>query len=260
MMGGRGTASNDNPKGGTGVTTGSSGMGVAMGGDTGAAMGGGGPGGTMGGGAMGGYGGMMQQMMRGRGGMMGGKAISGGMAGMMGIGGGTPPRHPVQTTKIRPRFDCLVEKVYVEPGQHVKKGDPMTDLFSIELARAKNDFLSARMQKENDQRNLDVRRKLVESAAISSQIFLDTQNAASKSNLAYQTARDNLLLLGLSDDSIDRIDKEAGEQKARMTLRSPVDGIVSQLSIQSGELSDTKSVIVVIEANSRDAEKPSSAN
>ena len=54
----------------------------------------------------------------------------------------------------------------------------------------------------------------METAAISTQSWLDTQNAASKSNLAYQTARDNLLLLGLNEESIAAVDKEAGEQKA----------------------------------------------
>ncbi len=156
---------------------GSAPMAGAMGGGA-MASGGGTGGGAMGGGSatggmMRGYGGMMQQMMRG-GGMTsgGGKGMTGGMAGMMGIGGGTPAAHPVHTTKIRPRFDCLVEKIYVGRGQQVKKGDPLADLFSIELARAKNDYLSARVQKENDQRNMDVRRKLVETGAISTQTWL----------------------------------------------------------------------------------------
>jgi cobalt-zinc-cadmium efflux system membrane fusion protein len=192
--------------------------------------------------------------------MMRGNAKPGGMVGMMGVGGGSPPAHATHTTKIRPRFDCLVEKVYVGRGFQVKKGDRLADLFSIELARAKNDYLAARVQMEGDQRNMDVRRKLADSAAISTQSWLETQNAASKSNLAYQTARDNLLLLGLNEQSIDAIDKEAGEQKARMTLRSPADGTVSEVDFQDGDLCDTKSVLVVIEATAPDTEKPNSAN
>jgi cobalt-zinc-cadmium efflux system membrane fusion protein len=145
-------------------------------------------------------------------------------------------------------------------GFQVKKGDRLADLFSIELARAKNEYLAARVQKEGDQRNMDVRRKLADSAAISTQSWLDTQNAASKSNLAYQTARDNLLLLGLNEQSIDAIDKEEGEQKARVTLRSPADGTVSEVDFQDGDLCDSKSVLVVIEAIAPGNEKPTSAN
>ena len=159
-----------------------------------------------------------------------------------------------------PSVRLPVEKLYVEFRQQVKKGDALADLFSIELARAKNDYLAARVQKENDQRNVDVRRKLVETAAISTQSWLDTQNAASKSNLAYQTARDNLLLLGLNEESIAAVDKEAGEQKARTTLRSPVDGVISQVENQDGDLCDAKHLLLVIEANAPGTEKPTSDN
>ena len=38
-----------------------------------------------------------------------------------------------------------------------------------------------------------------------------------------------------------------------MTLRSPVDGTVSEVSFQDGDLCDTKSVLVVIEANAPDS-------
>jgi cobalt-zinc-cadmium efflux system membrane fusion protein len=43
-------------------------------------------------------------------------------------------------TKIRPRFDTLVEGVLAEKGRLVKKGDPLVELYSTELAKAKNSF------------------------------------------------------------------------------------------------------------------------
>jgi cobalt-zinc-cadmium efflux system membrane fusion protein len=171
---------------------------------------------------------------------------------MMGGRGRSPA---VQVAQVRPRFEGLVENVYVEPGQVVKKGDPLVDLFSVEVARAKNAYLAARVQKENDQRNIDARRKLVEQAAISSQNWIDTQNAASKSNLAYQDARENLQLLGLDEEAIAHIDKEEGEQKARMTLRSPVDGTVRQVPAAAGDLADPKGVLMLIDGGSPEASK-----
>ena len=57
---------------------------------------------------------------------------------------------PNTLSKIRPRFDTLVEKVYAELGQKVKRGDPLVDLFSTELASAKNDFQTAFVQWRHD--------------------------------------------------------------------------------------------------------------
>src|SRR5262249_46366428 len=57
---------------------------------------------------------------------------------------------PNSLTKIRPRFDTLVEKVRAELGQKVKKGDPLVDLHSTDLAAAKNDFQTAYVQWQHD--------------------------------------------------------------------------------------------------------------
>jgi cobalt-zinc-cadmium efflux system membrane fusion protein len=128
----------------------------------------------------------------------------------------------------------------------VKRGDPLAELFSTELARAKNDYLAKKAQWENDHRFLELRKKLAESAAISQQVWLETQNEESKSKLALQVARDNLLMLGLDESAIARIAREEGESKARMTLRSRVDGTVEQVSTAIGDLSDPKSILMEI--------------
>jgi hypothetical protein len=54
-----------------------------------------------------------------------------------------------------------------------------------------------------------------------------------------------LLLYGLSPREIDAI-KEEDEDKARFTLRSPVDGTVSEIEAGAQDLSDPKSVLMVI--------------
>src|SRR4051794_29538364 len=47
---------------------------------------------------------------------------------------------PDTLTKIRPRFDTLVEQVYAALGQKVKKGQPLVTLHSTDLASAKSDL------------------------------------------------------------------------------------------------------------------------
>ena len=69
---------------------------------------------------------------------------------------------PNSLSKIRPRFDTLVEKVHAELGQKVKKGDPLVDLFSTELAAAKNDFQTAFVQWQHDLTLRDASRRPVQ--------------------------------------------------------------------------------------------------
>jgi multidrug efflux pump subunit AcrA (membrane-fusion protein) len=168
---------------------------------------------------------------------------------MMSMMSGGSARHAQRVTRIRPRFECLVEKRSVNPGEVVKKGDPLLGLFSTDLAAAKNDFLNKEMRWKRDQRLLQMRQKLYQQNSIAEQVLVDAQNDEEKSKLEFQVARDRLkVFMGLDDTAIQRIGEENGEQKARLTLRSPVDGTIVEVGADLGSLYDTKSVLIVIQS------------
>jgi hypothetical protein len=174
--------------------------------------------------------------------------MAGGAGGMMAMmqamrGGTAAMRH---VSRIRPRFECAIERIRVQVGEAVKKGDPLVDVFSVELARAKNDYLAKKSQWESDREIRTMRKKLFDTGAVSNQAWVDTLNEETKSRLALQTGRDNLEMLGLSKESIAGVEKEEGDQKARITLRSPQDGIISSLRVELGDLADTRSILVDI--------------
>jgi ketosteroid isomerase-like protein len=159
---------------------------------------------------------------------------------------GRTSARPVQPTRISPRFDCLVEKVYVKVGQTVKKGDPLADLFSTDLAAAKNDYQLKNVQWRHDRKLLQMRQKLAEANAISQQLLVDTQNAESRSLLEFQIARQKLRTLGLDDEAMGRVEKAEGEQTARLILRAPIDGTVTQVVPKPGVRYNTKARLMFI--------------
>ena len=91
-----------------------------------------------------------------------------------------------------------------------------------------------------------MRRKLFEEKVISEQVWTDTQNDEEKSKLEFQVARDKLKYFGLDDEAIGLVGKEDGDRKARLTLRAPVDGIVSKIDVELGSLYDRKSVLLIL--------------
>ena len=115
---------------------------------------------------------------------------------------------PNSMNKIRPRFDTLVEKVLVELGQKVKKGQPLLKLFSTDLAAAKNDFQTAYVQWQHDLTLRELREKLFKTEAISAQVLTDTRNDENKSRLAVTTARQKLVVLRRSR----RADRPPGQK------------------------------------------------
>jgi multidrug efflux pump subunit AcrA (membrane-fusion protein) len=166
---------------------------------------------------------------------------------------------PNSLNKIRPRFDTLVEKVHVELGQKVKKGQPLLDLFSTDLAAAKNDFQTAYVQWQHDLTLRIAKEDLRKTDTISAQNLTDARNDENKSRLVVTTARQKLVVFGVPEDQIDPLVKNLNPTdlpaadvihsvlgKAKMTRLSPVDGIVVMRDVVTGNLYDTTDVLMVI--------------
>jgi membrane fusion protein, heavy metal efflux system len=166
---------------------------------------------------------------------------------------------PNSMNKVRPRFDTLVEKVLVELGQKVQKGQPLLKLFSTDLAAAKSDFQTAYVQWQHDLTLRELREKLFKTEAISAQVLTDTRNDENKSRLAVTTARQKLAVFEVPEQQIDELvknlnpaqlpDKDAihsFNDKAKMTRLSPVDGIIVLRDVVPGNLYDTNDVLMVI--------------
>jgi RNA polymerase sigma factor (sigma-70 family) len=164
---------------------------------------------------------------------------------------------PNKLVKIRPRFDTLVEKVRVELGQKVKKGDALVDLSSEKLAAAKNDFQTAYVQWQHDVKLVETREKLARTYAISRQVLVDAQNDEKKSRLTYTTAREKLIVFGVPEEQIDPLIKNPDDlrkrdpihnatDKAKLTRLSPIDGSVMQRDVVPGNLYDHNDVLMVI--------------
>ena len=166
---------------------------------------------------------------------------------------------PNSLNTIRPRFDTLVEKVHAELGQKVTKGAPLLELFSTDLAAAKNDFQTAYVQWQHDLTLRTLREELFLKDAIAKQLLTDTRNDENKSRLAVTTARQKLVVYEVPEPQIDALvknlnpadmpDKDtmhAVTDKAKMTRRSPVEGIVVLRNVVPGNLYDNNDVLMVI--------------
>jgi cobalt-zinc-cadmium efflux system membrane fusion protein len=164
---------------------------------------------------------------------------------------------PNSLAKVRSRFDALVEKVHVELGQRIQKGAPLVDLFSTELAKAKNDYQTKYVQWQHDLRLLRLKGKLVANNAISQQNYVDAQNDESKSRLDYTTAGQTLRVLGVPEAEIEPLIATLGDvpkpeqllnvaEKARMTMHSLVDGIIISRDVVPGNLYDETNVLLTI--------------
>ena len=150
-------------------------------------------------------------------------------------------------TRIRPLFKGRVDRVYAKVGQLVKKGEPLIEFYSTDLAEAKNACEIERIQWVFCNNLLKVRENLSKTNAISRQSYLEAQNDEMKNLREYEVARDKLLVYGLTDEEVAKVKDEVGSQKARMTFRSPASGIVIIRDVVPGNIYDDDDTLLVIE-------------
>ena len=166
---------------------------------------------------------------------------------------------PYKLNKIRPRFDTRVERVFAELGQKISKGDPLVELYSTDLASAKNDFQIKYVNWQHDLRLLTLREQLIKTGAISNQLFVDTQNDEQKSKLDFTLAHDKLsifyeipkdeidpLLLGLKDKPVDKANFGNLTEKAKLTIRAKADGIVVDRTVVPGNYYESTDVLIEV--------------
>jgi membrane fusion protein, heavy metal efflux system len=153
---------------------------------------------------------------------------------------------PATLTVVRAQFDSRVDNVLVDLGSVVKPGDPLLELFSTDLAVAKNDYETAVSQHDRDKKVLDYKAPLAETNAIPRKDLIEAQNDEAKSNLQMKLAKDKLLVFGLTEKEIADVPTEDGVKKAKMILRSRAAGIVIKRSVVRGNYYDSKDELMQI--------------
>lgn len=184
---------------------------------------------------------------------------------------------PDATVKLRPRFEAIITKVNVDIGDRVKKGDPLGELMSKELAQAEREFLKKYLESERDKKAVEraerLRAKNLEpehtkaadttaqsrkvrelSDAMDAIKLVDARNKAEKSRLGCALARDKLKLYSVSDDEI--VNLRAGldemlkngkpDDTAKLALSSPIDGLVIERGVNPGEHVQPSSVMMIV--------------
>ena len=165
---------------------------------------------------------------------------------------GTTDLVPHRVVQVRVPFDCRVDKVLVDLGQTVKRGDPVLELFSTELAEAKGNYETAIEEWLRDKDALDKReaesRGLLGPADNTrpGEDYIWIKNDEALSRLRMKLAKDKLLVYGLSEKEIEIARNEEGIQRAKMVLRSRGEGVVVQRSVVPGNFYSSADVLMAI--------------
>jgi RNA polymerase sigma factor (sigma-70 family) len=154
---------------------------------------------------------------------------------------------PVERLReIKPFFDCRVEKVLVGRGSKVKKGDPVLEVFSIELAKHKDRFLDDESKWRTAKAALNrITESIDRSKPPTDEILTASKQVRSLSRIM-DSSRGLLQTCGLSEKEIANISKVDYVQKAKLTIRSSDAGIVVKRDAVLGNYYTSNDVLLAI--------------
>jgi membrane fusion protein, heavy metal efflux system len=137
-------------------------------------------------------------------------------------------------TRITPLTSGIVTRVYRDVGDRVEAGDPLVELHSVDVARARSSYLTAVIDLDIKKETVTRKRKLAEDRIGARKHLQQAEADFRVAQLALKNARQALLNLGLSSKEIAALERSE-DASALYTLRAPFDGTLIDRAAVSGQ-------------------------
>lgn len=137
---------------------------------------------------------------------------------------------------VSPRIAGRVVTVRKLLGDTVKAGDVLAVFDSVELGKAKADYLKFQALVNVQEKNYKRAQRLFEQQISSQKEVLEAEAAYQTAKAEFEAAHATLHLYGLSDEETHRLAWQAKEPISQFPLLSPFSGIVAEKDISIGEM------------------------
>ena len=148
---------------------------------------------------------------------------------------GTIMSNAYRDTKVNALVGGVVRQVIVELGTVVTRGQPLTVIFSAELAEAQMKYLSMQAMLNADHQKLERTQKLATLGAASRQELEEITAIHTGHETEVAGARQRLMLLGLGPDDVSRL-TDASHVVSEVTVRAPAAGVVIARGVNPGQV------------------------
>jgi HlyD family secretion protein len=139
---------------------------------------------------------------------------------------------PENEIEIKSKISGVVSQIYAEPGDYVRKGDPLIEVSPdptpLELAEAKRNLERTQIEEEKIAKELDRQKTLKERNLISDREFEELQQQYNDVKIRMQINQERLELLESGRILI-------GDTMIESVIRSPIDGYILEKMVDIGE-------------------------
>ena len=141
-----------------------------------------------------------------------------------------------QATSVLAPFSGPVSRLLVNPGDHVRKGQPLAVVDSPDFAAAVDTYHKAVVTAQTLRRVADMDRDLVQHQGVSQREEDQAQTDAISAEADREAARQALVALGVDPKAVRGARKGRAAPRVEGIIRSPITGTVVEKLITPGEL------------------------
>ncbi|WP_405198910.1 efflux RND transporter periplasmic adaptor subunit [Christiangramia sp. LLG6405-1] len=158
---------------------------------------------------------------------------------------GSTELKPNYFASVSPPANGYVYQINVQEGDQVNKGAVLAILEHPDYIQLQQDFLEASGQYDYLKKELERQKTLSDANVSAKKNYQQTQSDYEMARAKYFATRERLKFIGIQPGSV-----EAGNIQSRISLRAPINGIVSQINSHKGELINMQQSLFEIIDNS----------
>jgi cobalt-zinc-cadmium efflux system membrane fusion protein len=152
---------------------------------------------------------------------------------------------PDQISVVSAPIAGRVAAIFAHEGEHVRKGDLLLEMESLEFANFVSDYLQARAEKSYQENQLERIKLLVEKKISPQRTLEKVQADYARAVAADQAARTRLLSLGVKNSQIATWDAGSLEQP-NLKFYAPITGVITEHKIDLGQAVGNYEQIITI--------------
>jgi membrane fusion protein, heavy metal efflux system len=152
-----------------------------------------------------------------------------------------------RVTHLSPRIEGTVRRVHATLGEHVRRGQALVELESVQLGEAESDYLSAQASLRLARASAERQEQLRSERISSEKEWLLARQELKAAQTRARAAGEKLSRLGVAKGDVERL-AAAGRSSGdgALVVRAPADGIVLEMHAVPGELVKPEESIVTI--------------
>ena len=140
-----------------------------------------------------------------------------------------------QIAKVGPRIEAKVVRVLKDLGDRVKQDEPIALMSSVELGKAKAEYIRLRARLKAEEARYEREKSLYEQEISSQAELLEAEANYQEAKAELNAAAEALRLYGMSQNEVDNIEAGSDQPLSRYYLSSPISGVVQERNLSPGQ-------------------------